>query len=76
MGYDESSWIPCEVCGKKANWTHHIDCRGMGGSKDKDHIENLMSICAECDSKYGDRKQYMDYLKNIHQAKMKERNVL
>jgi hypothetical protein len=77
MGYDESDFVPCEVigCEMRGSWIHHIDCRGMGGSKQKDFIENLMSICAHHDEKYGDRKQYMDFLKYCHIKRLKERQV-
>jgi hypothetical protein len=33
LGYDTTDWIPCEVCGSKAVDIHHIESRGMGGSK-------------------------------------------
>lgn len=77
MGYDETDFIPCEVigCEAKAGWIHHINCRGMGGSKTKDYIENLMAICPPHDDKYGDRKQYMDFLKYCHIKRMEERGV-
>lgn len=66
MGYDENSFIPCEVCGSKAVDIHHIECRGMGGSKNKDIIENLMALCRSCHTEYGDKKQYKDYLISVH----------
>jgi hypothetical protein len=43
MGYDTTDWIPCEVCQSKAVDIHHIESRGMGGSKHADTIENLMA---------------------------------
>jgi hypothetical protein len=33
FGYDTNSWIGCEVCGSTAVDIHHIESRGMGGSK-------------------------------------------
>ena len=48
MGYDETDWIPCEVCNAKAVDIHHIEPRGMGGSKERDTIENLMALCRNC----------------------------
>jgi hypothetical protein len=33
FGYDTNSWIGCEVCGATAVDIHHIESRGMGGSK-------------------------------------------
>jgi IS1 family transposase len=38
----------------------------MGGSKDKDTIENLMGLCRKCHIEYGDKKQYKEFLKDIH----------
>lgn len=66
FGYGKEDFVSCEVCGRRACDTHHIDCRGMGGSKDKDVIENLMAVCRECHIKYGDKKEYMDFLKEKH----------
>jgi hypothetical protein len=37
-GYDETDFIPCEICGAKAVDIHHIEAKGMGGSKTKDYI--------------------------------------
>jgi 5-methylcytosine-specific restriction endonuclease McrA len=48
MGYDTNSWIACEVCGATAVDIHHIESRGMGGSKHADTIENLMALCRTC----------------------------
>lgn len=68
FGYDESDFIPCEVCGAKSSDIHHIDCKGMGGDpqKLKDVVENLMALCRECHVKYGDKVQWMDFLQTIH----------
>ena len=70
FGYDISDFIPCEVCGKKAIDIHHVECRGMGGSKEADAIDNLMALCREDHIKFGDKKQYKDFLKQKHQEKM------
>ena len=45
FGYGEQSFMPCEICGRRAVDVAHIDHRGMGGSKTKDYIENLMGLC-------------------------------
>lgn len=66
FGYDESSFISCEICGKKAVDIHHIDARGAGGSKKKDVIENLMAMCREDHIYYGDKVQWKPYLKDVH----------
>lgn len=66
MGFTTDCKIPCEVCNKTAVDIHHIECRGMGGTKDKNDISNLMALCRDCHIKYGDKKQYKEYLKNVH----------
>ncbi|MES2397920.1 MAG: HNH endonuclease [Bacteroidota bacterium] len=70
FGYDESSHIDCEVCGAKAVDIHHIECRGMGGSKTKDVIENLQAVCRKCHIDYGDKKDFKEKLKTIHKIHM------
>ena len=71
FGYDISSFIPCEVCGTTAVDIHHIEARGIGGSKQADNIENLMALCREDHIKYGDKKQYKDFLKCKHAERLK-----
>ena len=66
MGYKKTDFIPCEVCGSQAVDIHHINARGMGGSKTADVIENLMGLCRKCHIEYGDKKQYKEFLKDIH----------
>jgi 5-methylcytosine-specific restriction endonuclease McrA len=56
----------CEVCGAPATDIHHIYCKGMGGSKSKDVIENLMGLCRPCHIEYGDKKQHYDFLSSRH----------
>jgi hypothetical protein len=73
FGYGVDDFIPCEVCGGRAVDIHHIDCRGMGGSKNKDNIENVMSLCRECHMEYGDKKQYMDMLVEAHDIRLKNK---
>lgn len=68
FGYGEDDFIGCELCGGKAVDIHHIDCRGMGGAEDKDTIENLMALCRKCHILKGDKKEYMNELKNIHNS--------
>jgi hypothetical protein len=70
FGYDISDFIPCEVCGMTAVDIHHIECRGMGGSKEKDVIQNLQALCRACHIKFGDKKQYKEFLKEKHQEKL------
>ena len=73
MNYDTTDWIPCEVCEQTATDIHHIEPRGMGGSKSKDVLENLQALCRKGHIEYGDRKIYKDLLKEIHQHRMNQR---
>lgn len=64
FGYQD--YYPCEVCNSPAVDIHHIIRRGMGGSKDTDTIDNLMALCRACHVLYGDKKQYIEFLKEKH----------
>lgn len=68
FGYGEQDFIPCELesCGIRANDINHIEARGMGGSKTKDYIENLMAMCRKHHDEYGDKKQHKEFLKITH----------
>ena len=70
FGYTGEDFICCEVCGARAVDLHHIFRRGMGGSKSADTIENIMALCRKCHIEYGDKKQYMDFLKEKHKDKL------
>jgi 5-methylcytosine-specific restriction endonuclease McrA len=51
FGYDQSSFIPCEVCGAKAIDIHHVVPRSKFGSKRKheqDAVKNLVALCRPC----------------------------
>jgi 5-methylcytosine-specific restriction endonuclease McrA len=67
MGYDTTDFIPCEVCQAKAVDIHHIESRGMGGSKHADTIENLMALCRTChhEADFGTSLK-KDFLKEVH----------
>ena len=72
FGYDISDFVPCEVCGSRAIDIHHIESRGMGGTKKQDTIDNLMALCRECHIEYGDKKQHKFRLHICHQLKLNE----
>lgn len=76
FGYYPGEYIPCEVpgCGKPVVDVCHIDARGMGGDpkNSKDVIENLMGKCREHHDYYGDKKQFKDWLKEVHLGVMKQ----
>ena len=68
FGYStlDEEYMPCEVCSDLTKNVHHIDCKGMGGSKEKDFIENLMGLCVDCHEAYGDKKQFYRFLIGMH----------
>jgi len=70
FGYTIADFVPCEICNEKATDVHHIECKGMGGSTTKDFIENLQALCRPCHEKFGDKKQYKEFLKEIHLIKL------
>ncbi len=72
FGYGTEDFVPSEISGRRCNDIHHIKCRGMGGSEDKDDIKNLMALTREEHEKYGDKKQHMDMLQNIHNQFMEK----
>jgi 5-methylcytosine-specific restriction endonuclease McrA len=72
FGYDKNSFIECEICGAKAVDLHHIERRGMGGSKSADRIENIMALCRKCHDSKGDRKEWKEWLIKLHNIKLKK----
>lgn len=75
--YDlQSGWHNCksEISGLPAEDIHHIEARGMGGSKYADKIENLMALTRDEHEEFGDKKQFIDYLKTIHADYIKKFN--
>ena len=71
FNYSEVDFIPCECCGQKAVDIHHIESRGMGGSRKTDTIDNLMALCRTCHIDLGDKKQYKEKLIQIHQKRLR-----
>lgn len=76
FNFDTDDFIPCELCSAKAVDIHHIDARGMGGSKQKDNIENLMALCRKCHLQYGDIKSMKEMLKDVHLTYIVKRSQL
>jgi 5-methylcytosine-specific restriction endonuclease McrA len=75
MNYDTTDFIPCEMCGSKAVDIHHIQARGMGGSKSLDVIDNLVALCRTCHHKadFGSPPIPKEYLREIHARNLKMR---
>lgn len=65
FGYCVDDFIPCEICNSKAVDIHHIENRSHRKDLEND-INNLMALCRKCHEKYGDKKQYKNWLKEIH----------
>lgn len=68
FGYDETDWIKCELpeCGRRGVDIHHIECRGMGGTKKPEDVTNIIALCRECHIAYGDKKQHKERLLRVH----------
>jgi 5-methylcytosine-specific restriction endonuclease McrA len=60
----------CEICNSPAVDINHIQARGMGGSKTKDNIENLMAVCRECHIAVGDVPDKKQWLNEVHKKFM------
>ena len=65
FNYGEQDFIPCEICGNKAVDIHHIEARSKRMDLLND-ITNLMALCRYHHHKYGDKKQYKQWLKDTH----------
>jgi hypothetical protein len=71
FGIGEQDFPICEWCGRRELIdVHHINNRGMGGSKDKDFIENLIGLCRECHSSAHTHRISKDELTHRHELKM------
>ena len=72
FGIDYHERLFSELSFTIATDIHHINCKGMGGSKQKDIIENLIALNREEHLKYGDKKQYFEFLIEKHKAFIKK----
>lgn len=71
--YGEQDFIPSEVSGQRATDIHHIDNKGMGGSKTKDYIENLIALTRDEHIRAHLDKAFNESLKEIHLNFLKQR---
>ena len=69
----KDDFIPCEVCGQSAVDIHHIQPRGMGGSKFRDTPDNLIALCRVChhEADFGTALS-KDYLRQIVDERRKK----
>jgi len=70
--YGEQDFIGCEACGSRAVDIHHIEARGLGGSKTKDFIENLAALCRSCHTKAELDKTFNAKVKELHMKHLKK----
>ncbi len=75
FGYGEQDFIPCEHCGSQAVDVHHLTPRGMGGSKNKDYIENLMGLCRACHTKAERNPTFNEKLKEMHLKRLQRGSI-
>ena len=66
FNYTIADFIGCENCGAKSVDIHHIDNKGMGGSNEKDYIENLIALCQMCHTNAHQHTEFNQELKKIH----------
>jgi len=73
-GYTEADSYSelCWYCAKNV-WqdNHHIESRGMGGSKLRDRIDNLIPLCRSCHEDSEVINKQKDKLKEIVRRRMK-----
>ena len=70
-GYDFTDFIGCEICNAPSVDIHHLIIKGMGGSKTKDYIENLMALCRSCHTKCHSSIEFNSKAKEIHNKNLK-----
>lgn len=61
-----------ELFGFMGNNVHHIYARGMGGSKLRDNIENLMCLRQDVHEIVGDKSAFRELLIDAHKLYMQE----
>ena len=61
--------ILCSACDTVAVDIHHLEGRKIGGSKNKDFIENLIALCRRCHIKAETDKNFNNQLKELNKKK-------
>ena len=63
-GLTGHEFIPCEGCGgRQVVDVHHLENRGMGGSKLLDTPDNLIGLCRFCHDRAHRDKEFNEKLK-------------
>jgi len=70
MGFDYCDFVPCEISQLKAVDIHHIRGRGKMG---RDTLCNLMAVTRKEHDRYGDKKDWYEYLIRCHFGRIWER---
>jgi 5-methylcytosine-specific restriction endonuclease McrA len=74
-GYGEQDFIPCTYCKtERANDIHHLIPKGMGGSKTKDYIENLVALCRNCHNIAHSDREFNENLKILTKNMLQKLN--
>jgi len=73
FGYEKGCFKPCEISGKRLQDHHHIFNKGMGGSRELDHVENIIGLTRKFHNFFGDVEEYMEFLQEVHAHFMKTR---
>lgn len=77
FGYDPpGDYIPSELTGDQVDDVHHIKADGMGGTKKKPTIENLMGLSRLEHDYFGDRTHFREFLEFAHKNFMETRTPL
>lgn len=76
FGYSEGEFIPSEISGLRASDIHHLSPRGMGGSKTKDNIENLIAVTRMEHNKCESNPAYNEEAKQIHLKLLNDRKAI
>jgi len=69
FGYDESDFVPCEFCGKKAVDIHHLEPKSRAKAK-VNLIDNLMGLCRECHHAATISPMMNEHFKIVHRKKL------
>jgi len=69
FGYDESDFIPCEVCQQKEVDIYPLNTKNIAKSK-INLIDNLIALCRECHVRCDSDRAYNDQARLIHRKNL------